>query len=246
MVLDEKAAFEQWSSWRLWIHALKFWFLGSGFSKKIGLPFTIWAVKKNIPLKWLLKPLLFDTFCVGESSDEINAKTIEFKNEGFGVILDYAVEAQKSEEIFEKVKNEVMQSILNMNEGFAVVKCSGIASEAALRYKNEPDYGFFMKRLVEICELAMEKDLKLMVDAEETWFQEVITESTKKLMLKHNRAEAMVFNTYQMYLKCKLNELKNDIEWASQQGIFLGVKLVRGAYLQKEKELAQKMNLDSP
>lgn len=246
MRIETKEAFRGWSFWKLVLCFFKFWVIGNKLTQRFGVPFTKFAIQRKLPIRWLFKPFLFDTFCGGENEAELQKRIAKLKQKGFGIILDYAVEGEKDEDSFEQAKQKIIETLGFQDCGFAVVKASAIASRQALELKQEPDFERFVNRLNEIANACVRKKLPLMIDAEETWLQETISAVAKSLMLKHNQERVFIFNTYQMYLKSKLQELQNDLAWANEMRIFLGVKLVRGAYLSKERENAERLNMDSP
>tara|TARA_R110002051_G_scaffold111882_2_gene184470 strand:- start:171 stop:923 length:753 start_codon:yes stop_codon:yes gene_type:complete len=101
-------------------------------------------------------------------------------------------------------------------------------------------------RVDQLCSAAFQKGIKILVDAEESWFQDVIDDLAYEAMEKYNRESCIVYNTYQMYRHDMLGRLKAAEAVAKAKGYLLGAKLVRGAYMEKEAERAEEMGYPSP
>ena len=101
-------------------------------------------------------------------------------------------------------------------------------------------------RIDKICLAASQKGVKVLIDAEETWIQNGINTLADKMMARFNGSEAIVYNTFQMYTKGALEYLKESIELAKKKSYILGVKIVRGAYMEKERKRAQKFDYPDP
>lgn len=230
--------------------------MNSEMCTKIGTFLIKSALLLRIPIKFIIKQTIFKQFCGGETLDEclVIAKSLQKSN--IGVIPDYSVEGEKSELAFNNALVEILNSIrwvhLNDEAHFSVFKCTSIGRGLLLQkvQKNDSlstlemvEFEQFINRFDQICDLAFNLNVKLLVDAEESWIQTVIDDLTIKAMEKYNIKEAIVYNTFQMYRVDKLSHLQHCYELALAKGYYLGVKLVRGAYLEKENAFAIQHNI---
>ena len=212
----------------------------------------------HFPIKKLIKTTIFQQFCGGESIDDCE-NTIQGLNQvSIGTILDYSVEGEANEKSFQKTKNEILKTIEKAHHDhsipFAVFKVTGIFSSELLEQfqtgpldENEVPYFMLSKDyLHEICQKAFDLQVKLFFDAEESWIQNSIDLLAYEMMEKFNKKEAIIFNTFQMYRVDMLGNLTRAIKSAQDQPYFLGVKLVRGAYLEKERQRSHEENYSEP
>ncbi|MFP4288230.1 MAG: proline dehydrogenase family protein [Bacteroidota bacterium] len=215
--------------------------------------------KSGISLRWILKPTIFDHFCGGETIEECKGAIHKFQESKIKVVLDYAAEGIESEEQFDNTRNRILETIqLSKSEkgiAFAVFKFSGIARTSLLEKVNaheflteaeSDEWERVFKRADDICREAYNNNLPVMIDAEETWIQGAIDEMTEKLMQMYNKNNAIVYNTLQMYRTDRLFYLKEQTQKAKMNGYKPAFKLVRGAYMEKERIRAQKHNYASP
>ena len=169
------------------------------------------------------------------------------------------MECKQTEEDYENTTKELLY-ILEASKGlshipFCVLKITGLGrfalleklhSEQPLTIDEKAEWEKVQDRFNKICRQAARYDMKLLVDAEESWIQKPIDEIVESAMKRYNQKEALIYNTYQLYLSAKYQQLKRDLAKAKEQGYTLGVKLVRGAYMEKETKRAVKMNLPNP
>jgi proline dehydrogenase len=217
------------------------------------------ALKLRLPVHGIIKKTVFDHFCGGETIDESKKAVQRLWDFHVGSILDYSVEGEKTEPGFDKTLNELLKNIDNAAGSeavpFSVFKVTGIASlellervqrgdkltqadkEAMTRVRNRVD---------KICAKAHSSRVPVLIDAEDSWIQDPIDSMAYEMMGKYNRETAIVFNTYQLYRTDSLGNLKGAFAQASKEGYYLGAKLVRGAYMEKERERAQSENYESP
>lgn len=229
------------------------------FIIRAGIFFTEISFHLGLPIEKPLKRTIFKQFCGGESFEK-SQKTVE-KLGNFGVcsVLDYSVEGKEEERVFEATMEEILNSISKTNGNalipFAVFKVSGIAptsiltkvqSEEALLPEEEKRFNAAKERVFKLCEAAAKSGVKLMVDGEESWFQAVTDSWILEAMKLYNKEEAIVYNTFQMYRKVMSRRLKDAHHDAVANGFYLGVKLVRGAYMEKEREIAKKNGYPDP
>lgn len=218
------------------------------------------ALSIGLPIKGLIKKTIFSQFCGGETIQECNS-TIELLGKyGIGTILDYSVEGKTSEEDFDATVEEIVATIHAARNSkhipFAVFKVTGISRFSILEKATNPDFTLTeteqleleltTARIDKICFAAHENNVPVFIDAEETWIQDTIDRITYDMMRKYNREKVVVYNTLQMYRHDRLHFLKVEIERAKKEGFHYGVKLVRGAYMEKERERASKMGYPSP
>lgn len=209
--------------------------------------------------RFLVKETLFKQFCGGEDIEDCLPVIEQLAKYGIGTILDYSVEGEKTEEGFERTTQEVLRTIDFAAEHpavpFAVFKVTGIApfallekisSKASLSAEEELQWVKVQQRVSRICEAAYQKGVRIFVDAEETWIQPAIDHLAYEMMKRFNRERAVVYNTYQIYRRDGLQLLKDAFGWAQEQGLYLGAKVVRGAYMEKERERAEEMGYLDP
>jgi proline dehydrogenase len=227
---------------------------------KVGKFFTNLALKTGFPIRKPVKATIFKQFCGGETIEEC-AETIKHLGSfQVGTILDYSVEGKTSDEDFDKTVDIIISTINraknDSNIPFAVFKVTGIArfdllekastKNHKLTEKEQSEILVIINRIDKIAKAAYDAKVPLFIDAEETWIQDAIDTWTFDMMLKYNKEEAIIYNTLQMYRHDRLEFLKDCFELAKKNKVFYGVKLVRGAYMEKERERAANMNYPSP
>ena len=207
----------------------------------------------------MIKATIYKQFCGGETIDECEATVERLAHVGIGTILDYSVEGRTTQEGFDETKNEIIRTI-ERSKGdpklpFSVFKMSGIAplgtlerlsARKKLDAKSQAKAERIHRRVTEICEAAYAIRQPLFIDAEETWYQDAVDRLAMEMMARFNQEEPIVYNTLQMYRTDRLQHLKNSRRQAIKEGYTYAVKLVRGAYMEKERERAQKMGYPSP
>jgi proline dehydrogenase len=229
------------------------------FLTKIGPPITNLALKIGLPIKSLIKSTIFNHFCGGESIEECEGTVKQLDEVKVGSILDYSVEGEEEEPVFDATCVEIMKTIQHAQGDkripLTVFKATGLGkfsllekinAEQTLDANEKSAFERFKNRVNQICKLANELGVKVMIDAEESWIQDTIDRVALEMMRKYNQEQAIVYNTYQLYRHDKLASLKADAGIASQEKFFLGAKLVRGAYMEKERKRALSMNYPSP
>ncbi|MDG2500627.1 MAG: proline dehydrogenase family protein [Flavobacteriaceae bacterium] len=217
------------------------------------------SLKLRLPILFLVKGTVFEQFCSGESLDE-SFKTVErLYDKNVKSYLHYSVEGLENEESYDTSLNEVIDSIEFVAKknilDFTVFKPTAIASSKILQKVSENKsldnneqglYNKILSRFDTICNFAHKKGVKILVDAEESWIQDSIDEIVLRMMIKYNKQESIVFNTSQMYRHDRLDYLKRLKDIAEKERFFIGIKLVRGAYIEKENKRAIKNNYRSP
>lgn len=243
--------------------------IGAPSIVKIGKLLTPLALRLKLPIKGVIKKTIFKQFCGGESIQECDHTIEQLAAFGIGTILDYSVEGKTQEDDFEKTTQIIIETIeksaTDKHIPFAVFKITGIAQHHLLELvssqlratrKGENFREFtpseragisaIMERIDRICAAAARHQTRLFIDAEETWIQTAIDQWTFDMMCKYNQTHCIVYNTVQMYRHDRLAYLHAEYERAKNAGIKYGVKLVRGAYMEKERARAQAMGYPSP
>lgn len=218
-----------------------------------------WALSWGLPVKWAAKPTIFRVFCGGETVEE-SLKAVEKLGENnIGAILDYSVEGQEKEAEFAKTESEIVRIIKmakdNPNIPVSCVKVSGIASNALLeKLSNNAELKEAERaaardlhaRFERICQSASDNGVPIYVDAEESWIQVAIDRLVEAMMAKFNGERAIIFQTVQMFRHDRLEYYTNLIEKARREGFRVGMKIVRGAYLDKENARAKERGYPTP
>ncbi|KQC00702.1 proline dehydrogenase family protein [Pedobacter sp. Hv1] len=233
--------------------------ISSNFLTKVGPPITNFLLNAGFPIKGAIRATIFKQFCGGETINECEHAIEQLHIGKVGTILDYSVEGEEEEEVFDFTCEETIRTIDRADGDpripITVFKVTGIGRFALLEKihaKQElnvaeiEEYDRVKKRCEKICRTAFEKQVPIMIDAEETWIQGPIDELALEMMTAFNKEKLIVYNTYQMYRHDKLADLKADYMIAKETGFILGVKMVRGAYMEKERKRALEMGYPSP
>ena len=217
------------------------------------------SLKLRLPILFIVKGTVFKQFCSGETLKESFNTVERLNNKNVKSYLHYSVEGLENEDSYDLSLNEVLDSIKFVAEkqilDFTVFKPTAIANSLILEKISRGDslndneqtlYQRAYERFNKICELAFNKDVKILVDAEESWIQDAIDQIVLDMMIKFNKKRAIVFNTSQMYRHDRLEYLKTLYKAAKERNFNIGIKLVRGAYIEKENKRAKKNNYQSP
>lgn len=217
-------------------------------------------VKYNLPFKIFIKKTIFKLFCAGESIDEAFDLIKKLEKYHVKSVLDYVSEGEKSEVAFESNTRTIVSNIIRIGkdcpDNFISIKVTGLEDPEFLvkcNAKTFPEKAILknrFKRLLDridlICSTAMEHNVIVYIDAEDRCMQDIIDAITEFMMERYNKKTAVVYNTLQMYLKDRLSYLENLIILSEEKKFVPGIKLVRGAYVEKEREAALKENRESP
>lgn len=226
---------------------------------KTGKVLTEWALAMHIPVAWIFRNTVFKHFCGGETLEESMHTADKLRAYGVGTILDYAAEGLSNEAAFEKTAQEIIRNIHRASTHnaipFAVFKVSGIAhtgllekvqAGSSLAAEEKEAYEYVEERFDRICHEAFACTMPLFIDAEESWIQDVIDRMALKAMQQYNKQECIIFNTVQLYRHDRLAYLRQLIDMARNENFLVGLKLVRGAYMEKERKRAAGMGYPSP
>lgn len=242
-----------------WTYRL-FNMIGKPWLVKFGKIATNIAFAIRLPIKGIIKKTIFKHFCGGETITDCTGKISELGKFGIGTILDYSVEGKSEDADLDRTRDEIIASIAtgkaNNHIPFAVFKVTGIARTDLLKKTNDPnstlaeqekkDFAVAMARVDEICKAAFDADVPVFIDAEDSWFQDVIDRMANAMMAKYNTEKAIVYNTLQMYRHDRLLFLKKTYQEAIAGNYYPGIKMVRGAYMEKERDMAEKEGYPSP
>jgi proline dehydrogenase len=244
---------------------LLFGFMGYPKLVQLGTRLVPVLLKAGLPIKGIIRNTIFKQFVGGETLAETIPVAQMLAKHNVDVILDYGVEGKEGEESFDQA-TQVFIDVINhaatqKNIPFISIKVTGLASHELLQtlheaprlrsgiHDNEMEQAAWdrvRERMYAICEAAAEKNIGVLVDAEESWIQDPIDRLTMEMMAEFNKQKAVVFNTIQLYRHDRLHFLRISHQIAEAQGFVLGLKLVRGAYMEKERAVALEKNKQSP
>lgn len=233
--------------------------LSSPFLVNVGKQLLRLALFLRLPIKWIVKPTIFKQFCGGETIAECANTTHILDAQNVGTILDYSVEGKEEEEDFEATCHEILKTIEtahnNQHIPFCVFKVTGIASNKllekvnaghALTEQEQEEYNRVERRVNAICALAASTGTPVFIDAEESWIQDAIDQVAEKMMMRYNQEVCIVYNTAQLYRHDRLEFIKKSVAQAKEHNYYYGIKLVRGAYMEKERDRAEERNYPTP
>jgi len=233
--------------------------LNSPILNTLGSTAARFALAVGLPVEGLIKATIFEQFCGGETIEESEGVIQLLARSHIGTILDYSVEGKSTEEDFDRTKDEIIRTINrakhDLNIPFSVFKVTGIAplgtlerlsNKKKLDAKSQAKCERIHRRVAEICEHAYEIGQPVFIDAEDSWIQDAIDRMAVDMMDRFNRERPIVFNTLQMYRTDRLQYLKDFRRQAKLDGYIPAVKLVRGAYMEKERERANEKGYPSP
>lgn len=252
-------AFASKSDHDLWRAKWLFTVIGTPWLTKLGSSFTRASLALHLPVKGLVKATVFKQFCGGETIKESLLSAAKLAASGIGTILDHSVEGQDDEKELDGTVKETLLNITVSKERkdipFCVFKPTGISRTGLLETKSsgrplseaeKAEWDRVERRVEQICAAAHAADVPMFVDAEETHLQPAMDDLVERMMERFNTKRAIVFNTVQLYRVDRLAYLKAAHARATAKGYHLGMKLVRGAYMEKEREAAEKAGKPSP
>jgi len=231
----------------------------------IGVRLTPFLMKTGLPVHGIIRQTIFKQFVGGETLEETSEIAKKLGEYDVQVILDYGVEAKQGEKNFDETKDQIIHNIeyaaTQPNIPYISIKITGIARFGLLETLNsaprlrsgvhdheaeDAEWNRVRDRMYDICEKAAEKNIGVLIDAEESWIQDPIDRLSVEMMEVFNREKCIVFNTIQLYRHDRLNFLKMYHSISRQRGFILGLKLVRGAYMERERARAVQMGYPSP
>ena len=257
---DTRTAFAHKGNAELWRAYWLFRIIGNPMLSKVGGSVTHLALKLRLPIKGLIKGTIFRQFCGGETIEESLETAGRLAKSGVGTILDYSVEGKDGDEgALDHTVQETLRAIgiaqQRTDIPFCVFKPTGIgrldiwarvSDGRVLGNGEREEWLRVVKRMETICQAAANANVRVLVDAEESWMQPAIDDIAERMMAQHNRTHAIVYNTVQHYRHDRLDFLKASHAKAEQGNYVLGVKLVRGAYMEKERARAAELGYRDP
>ena len=257
---DTQRAFAHLSEGELMRALVLFQTVGNIRLVRVGKALMQFALALRIPVGWAIRPTVYSHFCGGETITECEKTVATLANNKVHTILDYSAEGKEQETDLDATHQRILEAIEatqgDDRHGFSVFKVSGVASTALLQKAAEhPEqltdleskaWERVRARVDTLCSRAAELGTPIFIDAEETWLQGAIDALALNQMRRHNTERAVVFNTLQLYRHDRLAYLKALTHQAAEEGWHLGVKLVRGAYMEKERERAAEHGYTSP
>ena len=256
---DTKIAYSAKSNKDLHENYLLFSLMNHNWLVDIGTSFINLAIKIKLPVKSLIKATLFKQFCGGENIIECKSTSNNLAKSNVKTILDYSVEGEGTEESFNESLKEVLRTMEeaknNPNIPFCVFKPTAFGSAdimEKLQNKiplNENETLSFQRtreRFDKACHTAYQYGVQVFIDAEDSWYQDTVEMLTYEMMEKYNKEKPLVFNTFQMYRTKMYEKLEHAVRLGTENGFYVGAKLVRGAYMEKERERAKTKNYADP
>jgi len=217
---------------------------------QIGKFFLKAAIFLKIPINSIIKNIFFKQFCGGETIEECQSLISELSTYNIQSTLDYCVEGKKNSVTRKKTFNEILNTIEesknNINIPFCVFKMSGVITLMNDSYVTDFWCQKNTEKIKTLFKKAEKYKIPVLIDAEETWIQNGIDKITEILMKEFNKENVIVFNTVQLYRKDRLHYIKKIHLLAKKENFKLGLKLVRGAYMEKERGYAKKNKYVSP
>jgi proline dehydrogenase len=226
---------------------------------RIGTAVTNFALKAKLPVEGLIRATVFDHFCGGVNEEDCLSVVDKMFTKGVSSVLDYSVEGKEEESQFDLALQMTLKTIEFAKERlaipFAVFKPTGfgrfelyekLGEKQTLSPDEKAEWSRVEARFDTVCKEAHEKNVALLIDGEESWMQDAADDLVTRMMQKYNREKAIVYNTLQMYRWDRLDYLKKLQKQAQTEGFYIGMKLVRGAYMEKEIKRAEEKNYPSP
>ena len=226
---------------------------------KVGKTLSNFAIKANLPVDSVIRATVFDHFCGGINEKDCLPVIDAMFEKGVSSVLDFSVEGKEEESFFDAAMDKTLE-IIKFSENkeampIAVFKPTGFGKPSLYTKKGEGkpftaeeqvQWNRVVARYDKVCKLAKEKDVELLIDAEESWMQQAVDDLVSEMMQKYNTEKAIVYNTLQMYRHDRMAFLMQEHDHAKANGYYLGYKIVRGAYMEKENERALKMGYPTP
>jgi len=226
---------------------------------RIGTAVTNFALKAHLPVEGLIRATVFDHFCGGTTEDDCLTVVDKMFTKGVSSVLDYSVEGKEEEEQFDAALEMTLKTIEFARERlaipFAVFKPTGfgrfylyekLGEKQPLTPEEQVEWNRVVERFDIVCKTAHEKDVALLIDGEESWMQDAADDLVTDMMRKYNKEKAIVFNTLQLYRWDRLDYLKKLHNIAKTENFHIGMKLVRGAYMEKENKRAEEKGYPTP
>ncbi len=256
---DTRTAFKMRSNGDLRRAEWLFGMLGNQALVRSGSKLALWALRAGLPIKGLVRPTVFRQFCGGETIEECLPVVKQMKGFGVSSILDYSVEGKEREADFDRTTEVTIRTLRSAKSEpgipLGVFKPTGlgrialwekISSGQTLSSSEQTEWERVVDRVRSICSASVEAGVPVMFDAEESWMQPAADALSLEMMKAYNNNKVFIYNTLQMYRHDRIDYLKKVLFEAKGGGFKVGFKVVRGAYMEKERERAEQLGLPSP
>lgn len=256
---NTEIAFRHKSNGELRKAAFLFSMMNNNLITQFGTRITPWAMKVGLPINGLVRSTIFSQFCGGETLSDCYATAEKLATHRVQTILDYGVEGLEAEERFDSNVNEMLRAIETAKSSghipFVSMKVTGYArfdllekvqAGLGMSTAEEAEWLRVKERVNTICAAASIAGIGVMIDAEETWIQQPVDDLSMEMMRHYNKHHPVVYNTAQLYRVDRLAFLEEAIAEARHGQFIYAIKLVRGAYMERERRRAQEMNYPSP
>lgn len=256
---DTETAFSLKTNFDLTKAYYLFRFMGNSRLVKIGTWLTNVSLKLHLPVQWMIRHTVFKQFCGGISEEDCRPVIEAMHKKGVDSVLDYSVEGKHDEASFDHTTQKTIEIIEfaqnNPAVPFAVFKPSGVGSfdifqkvseNTPLSSQEKQKWERIKQRYHQICSKGYQCGVPILIDAEESWIQTAADLLSEEMMQQYNREKAFIFNTLQMYRHDRWTYLQYLYQKAENENFFVGLKIVRGAYMEKENKRAKENNYPSP
>ncbi len=226
---------------------------------RIGTAVTNFALKAHLPVDGLIRATVFDHFCGGVNEEDCMPLVDRMFEKGVCSVLDYSVEGKEEEEQFDLAMEKILNILNFVKEKdaipFAVFKPTGfgrfalyekLSAGKILSDEEQQEWSRVVERFDAVCKRAYDLDVALLIDGEESWMQQAADDLVEQMMRTYNKEKAIVFNTLQMYRWDRMDYLKKLHGIAKKEDFKIGMKVVRGAYMEKENQRAEEYGYPSP
>jgi proline dehydrogenase len=226
---------------------------------RIGTAATNFALKAKLPVEGLIRSTVFDHFCGGVNEEDCLPVIDNMFTKGVSSVLDYSVEGKEEESTFDEARDKILKIVkfADQKEAMPIVVFKPTAfgrfylyqklgEGKSLTQEEQAEWSRILDRFYDVCKLAKEKDVEVLIDGEESWMQDAADDLCEDLMRKYNTSKPIVYNTLQTYRWDRLDYLKSLHERAKAGNFKVGIKIVRGAYMEKERNRAEEKGYKSP
>lgn len=256
---DTEIAFRYKSTPELYQAYLLFKGVGSGRMVSWGSLVLNQLLKTSLPFEPLLRITLFKQFAGGETAKDCAELVRRLSLFNVGTILDYSIEGAQKESVFDETEKELLSNLTLASQSqhipFSVFKITGLVrfslleklhQQLSLNSSEQQEWERARARVKRIIQKASALNVRILIDAEETWIQSPLDALVEELMAEFNRERSLVYHTLQMYRKDRLDYLSHLLSQSKEKRFHLGIKLVRGAYMEKERKRSEANNVVSP
>jgi proline dehydrogenase len=226
---------------------------------RIGTAATNFALKAHLPVEGLIRSTVFDHFCGGVNEKDCLSVVENMYNKGVSSVLDFSVEGKEDEKEFDAAMEKTCELVEFAHKQdsmpIAVFKPTGFGrlylfekkgNGLVLNAQDQEEWNRVVARFDKVCKLGKEKDVEILIDAEESWMQDAADDLVEEMMFRYNKDVPIVYNTLQLYRWDRLDYLNQIHQRAQEKGFKLGFKIVRGAYMEKERDRAEEKGYVSP